>query len=206
MLDRETRDKYERIANMLLAQVSQAQIAQAVNLSDGRLSQIIQSDEFKQILERCGADYFERQRTLNEAWDVVEEVSLTKVVDMLRYNQDPDYLLKAAMMANRAQRRGTLPDQRIGVLDPNNGNGRAVVIQLNQMFVQRLDRIRDNKMNPILDGEKKQQDILPPARVEQILDVPASGSKTRRELRKERLEEIDEMMDGQFAAEAVAGE
>jgi hypothetical protein len=204
MIDKAVKDKYERIANMLLAQVAETQIALAVNCSPARLSQIKESEEFKLVLSECAGSFFEKQRDLNEAWDEIETTALTNVLQMLNYNKDPEYLIRVAAMANRAQRRGVAPVNK--PLDASNAVGRPVVINLNQTFVARLQNLSvvDGGLadeNPISDDVKKHVDLLPPARVEQILDVRAPGVTKK----QAALMEIDDLMDEGFEIREAGG-
>ena len=132
-----TREKvYERIAQLALIDVPQRQIAQAVQLSEAMISDIVNHDEkFKEILAEKSIAHHEEQRIVNEGWDAVEALSIKGIVDTLAQTHDPEFLLKAAAVANKAQRRGKL-NQAI----PTNGDAGRVVINLNGAFVDKLQQ------------------------------------------------------------------
>lgn len=134
-MDTAVKDAIERLASMIAAGIPQTQIAEALGLSEGRISQLKDTDEFRTALAEKQAAKFEEQQELNDGWDSVERRALKVVVDNLKWNNNPDFALKAAMVANRATRRGgnqTLPTNM----------GSHAVINLSVNFLQKLQGLR----------------------------------------------------------------
>jgi len=141
-------DRLEKIARMVLFDVAQVNIAKAVGLSEGRVSQIIATEEFGKILEELAADKFDQHETLNDGWDNIEALALKNVIEVLQHNMDPDFSLHAAAMANRAQRRGRIGNQPI-----DGRQGARAVFHLTANFI---DKLQQNKV--IVNGEKSDPD------------------------------------------------
>ncbi len=137
-------DRLEKIARMVLFDVPQVNIAKAVGLTEGRISQIIATEEFSKILEGLAADKFDQNNTLNEGWDKIEALALNNIIQVLDHNMDADFSLRAATMANRAQRRGRLGNQPI-----DGRQGARAVFHLTANFV---DKLQQN--NVLVNGEK----------------------------------------------------
>lgn len=175
---------YQKIARMALHEVPNRQIAMAMNLSDSRITQIMQEEEFRQVLADVSAEVFESQQIMNQSWDAVENIAVNHVFEALQHNPDPEFALKAAAVANRANRRGQLNHQ------PLQGNaGVRAVLQLNATFVEKLQQNfqildRNARVGVVIDSQHD-TDFLAPSEVEQLL-APEQA-------RKQRLQqEIDE--------------
>lgn len=150
----------EKIAKMELFGVSQKQIAETSGLTDGRISQIINSDEYKVIKGELETTYIENNQTLNEGWDQLEALALNQLVEVLQWSQDADFALKAAAMANRANRRGNSNqplDGRVGV---------RAVIHLQQVFVERLQQVQINQAQTNGEIPQKETNVMTPGDVE----------------------------------------
>ena len=164
----------EKIARMALFDVSQKQIAYAVGVSEGRITQIMTSSDYQKVYADLSSEYFENNQTLNEAWDKTEAIALDNLLVMLEWNKDPDLMLKIAAMANRANRRGQTANTPLNGMD-----GVRAVIHLNQTFIERLqqvsitrasrdDEIPQKDINVMTPGDversfiSKKDDLLPP--------------------------------------------
>jgi hypothetical protein len=141
-LDASTQRQYEKIAAMALHGFPQTAIAEACALSDGRISQIMSDPAYQAIYAAKAADAFEEQQLRNQGWDAVEDRALSVVVKNLEWNKDPEFALKAAMIANKANRRGSLPGA--APLYAAQAAGARVVINLQQKFVTKLTAPEDS--------------------------------------------------------------
>lgn len=131
-------DLFEKIAGMLARGVPQNQIADVCGLSDGRISQIKDEPEFKEIYARIMAEYYEERELFDKGWDGVEQHAIAKVLNHLKISSDPDYALKAAVFANKAERRNRAPGN-----DPIPAQvGQGVVLRLNGAFLDRLNQLQ----------------------------------------------------------------
>lgn len=165
---------FQQIAGLMAYGISQTQIAETLGLSDGRISQIKVDPRFAPFHAEALAENLGKNKELDDGWDSIERQALTVVIDNLKYNKDPEFALKAASLANRANRRG-----KSTVIDPQRAGDR-VVINLNQAFVTRMQEVQTTpKSTTILDvdaepkpREKKQQDLLSPKSLERLLKSP----------------------------------
>lgn len=164
--------KFDKIARMALFDIPQTQIAKAVGLSDSRISQIVETEEYKTVLSAISIEYFERNQQLNDGWQSVEALALGTVVDNLAWNKDPDFALRAAMIANKAQKRGETAKQPIDAQA-----GARAVFHLTQNFIQKLQHFGGENKTP--DGEvienkppaQKDADYMVPEKVEALFVV-----------------------------------
>lgn len=178
----EEKTTFDRIVAMCAMQVPAVQIAEAVGLSEGRISQIKETDEFKQALAIELAKRLEERQELDDGWDGIEKKAIGIVADNLKWNKNPEFALKAALIANKAVRRNSQFNQPL----PTN-MGQRVVINLSQTFVQKLKDSSAEEMKtvaavdvgqgpngrPQLEGEngaKKVVNLLAPAAVEEMFN------------------------------------
>jgi len=135
-MDTVTKSLFERIAKMEAMGVSNVDIAKATNLSEGRISQVQENQEYKRILGETNNEEIERFMRMNEGWDAIEAQSLANLVQQMDYNCDAEFNLKVAQVANRATRRG-IHGQRTIVA--GQGNVRTT-LTLNATFVDKLQQ------------------------------------------------------------------
>lgn len=163
--------RYEKIANMMVMGVAQTQIAEVMSISEGRISQLLQEDEFKKILEEKMLLRQVEMQEINQGWDDVETKALRIVQDNLKHNKNPDFALKAAMVANRANRRGG-----------NGGNaplpaamGERVLIKLQGTFINKLMNVggvpvtQASLRDLINSSQQKRVNLLAPGQVKKLL-------------------------------------
>ncbi len=171
------RDKLEKMARMSLFEVPENQIAKATGVSD--IAAAMDTKEFKDILAEISTEYFERNQQLNDGWNSVEALALGVVVDTLVWSKDPDFALRAATMANRANRRGDVAQQPI-----NGQAGARAVFHLTATFIQKLQQFGMENQEPKTvengeviangDGKKpahKDTDYMVPEKVEKMFVV-----------------------------------
>lgn len=173
-MDSEKRQTFEKIAGMLVIGVPDVQIAEVMSLSAGRIAQIKQSDEFKPFLAEAATERLQEQAEINEGWDKVEREALKIVTDVLKYNKNPDYALKAAMVANRATRKGSVGNQPLPT-----AMGERVVIHLNANFVGKLQQLSIGKAEigtsnlqdalAVSQSQQKKVNLLAPGQVKKLL-------------------------------------
>lgn len=157
----------EKVAKMALARIPQNQIAAVCGISESRLSQIMTSKEYQEKATIIAAKKFEEQQLLNNGWDSVEALGMKTVLSTLRQDPDPEFALKAAVVANKAVRRGTFNNQPI---DPQDAGVRAV-IHLNPTFVDKLQQnfqINTEKSEALVQNPKA-SDFMPAQTVHEML-------------------------------------
>lgn len=165
-------DLFERIAGMMARGVPQNQIADVVGLSEGRISQIKGEPEFQEFLAKKSAEYYDERALFDSGWDGVEQMALAKIIKRLEVSSDPDYALKCAMIANKANRRVKTPGN-----DPIPASiGVGVVLHLSGNFIERLQVAQINHENHVTvvqttgeaGGPQKRVNMLEPAEVEKL--------------------------------------
>ena len=98
----------DKIARLTYAGVLDVEIANVVNLSAGRISQIKEEDGYKAHYSKVVSEKFTDRQDTDDSWDKIEKLATKRIADHLAWAQDPDYALRAAMVANKAQRRNVL--------------------------------------------------------------------------------------------------
>jgi len=171
-------ERLEKIARMVLYDVPHTQIALAVGISESRVSQILETDEFKNQMQAIATERFEQDSGINEGWDHLEAIALKNVLDRIQWNSDPEFALKAAMMANKAQRRGQFNNRPLDAKD-----GVRAVINLTAQFIDQLQQNTVNvgngngikqtflelaRPNGDEKPEQKKQDFLPPEKLDHL--------------------------------------
>lgn len=152
-----------KLANLVMFEQPMDVCASVMGLTEEEIKEILNTDAFKITKSEVMQEEFERQDILKQGWDSIEALALNHVVDLLTSEScDPDYALKAAMVANKAQKR-QLPDRVLQ--QPVQG---AIVLKLEQHFVQ---QINDGQVRVAqkLQGNGRHQDFLAPEHVEKQL-------------------------------------
>ncbi len=168
----------EKIARMEAFGTPHKEIAGVMNLSEGRISQIMETVDYKKVYSELEGEINEKNQTLNDAWDKTEATALNILLKTLEWNSDPELALKAAIMANKAQRRGNANQPLEGKL------GVRAVIHLQATFIERIQANVTN--NLILQKElpQKDTDVMTPGQVEDkfitqvedlLPDIPAGS-------------------------------
>ena len=153
---------------MALFDVPEAQIAKAVGLPD--ITEAFELTEYKEILARISTEYFEQNQQLNDGWNSVEAMALTTVINNLEWSKDPDYALRAAMLANKANRRGDVTQQPI-----NGQAGARAVFHLTANFIEKLQHFGKEHSNG--DAAKVIEEVAKPAHKDTDYMVPEKVEK-----------------------------
>lgn len=152
---------FERVAKLMALNVPVKQIAEAIGLSEDRVFAICREDAVKEKVAALQTQSLEQMQTINDGWDALEEMALGHVVEYMAANPDPDFALRAAQVANKAERRGYLGARAI-----NGGTGASTVINLQVGFVQRLQAMRET---PVPLGAAKRVDSMTLGDAEKLL-------------------------------------
>lgn len=167
-----TEDQYERIAALLLDGVAQSSVAEIMGITPGRITQIKDEENFKQIYSRLAGERIEKDSKVNNSWDKIEQDALDVVAKRLKFSNDPEFALKAAAVANRATRRGSARGNQAIPSDL----GQRVVIQLNNTFINQIQQ-GQTEQGRLIEGKSvidtsgtKTMDVLPPAQVEKFIN------------------------------------
>jgi len=168
----EKRELYERIANMLVMDVAQKDIARAVGLKDAAsITQIKDDPLFQEIYGSLVSDKAEEHKNINDGLDAIEMVATTRVLAFLNTSSNPDYALRALAVVNKATRKGQSAANKPIAAE----QGQVVTIHLQQNFINAIQNTGGIDARPIAVAENapiKQEQVLPPSQVEQILNLP----------------------------------
>lgn len=156
-----------RIAKLAFSEVPSEQIADVIGCSVDELKQITLDEEYKTIYADYAVEQYESKTTRNAAWDDIESTALCHLMQNLDiYKGDAEFLLKTAMVANKAQRRQ-------GSNQPINGQAgeMTAVLHLQPTFVNILQQYGVGTGDrPGRDIAQKNQDFLDVGKVEEILE------------------------------------
>ena len=158
----------EKIARMALSGITQDDIGKVFQVSGSYISQVMALPEYQLKEQEIATVRFEEQDTLNRGWDAVEAKGVSVALAHLRAAPDPEFALKAAAVANRASRRGSVHHNT--PINPT-GAGPRSVINLNATFVQKVQnnfQIDLDKKNG-LEQNKKDSNFLAPKAVQELL-------------------------------------
>jgi hypothetical protein len=155
--------KMEKIANLKLEEVPEAQISFVSGLEIADLLRLYEMKAFKNIYGKKLDGKLAARRAFDNGWDAVEENAIERTLELMAKNGDPDFLLRAAFTANKAQRRRVAGNKPIDARQ----NGHAVV-NLSLKFVSNANTMNITPMRekPI---PKQQKSIISPGRVEALL-------------------------------------
>ena len=162
----------EKIAKMVLVNVPQNQIAAACGVTEGRISQLINLPEYKLIEQEVAVEKFEESELINNGWDSVEALGVRATLVALQNNPEDDFALRAAVVANKAIRRGTFNNNPI----PQSAGVRAI-IHLNPVFVGKLQQNFEISAERIvkLAEKPKDSDFMTAADVHNLLGKKDNG-------------------------------
>jgi len=159
-------DVASRLAKMVAMGVSVEDIAQATMLPASQVADLVETPDVQKLVQEYAAENIDTFQTLNQAWDNIEQFGALRVLEALRNNPDPDFALRASIMANKAQRRG--PRHNFQVATPRNGE--HVVVHLTQRFTDRLQQSftisREEKDRP-----QKSDDSMALTQAERVLSA-----------------------------------
>ena len=99
------------------------------------LSALESSETYQFVRKYVAAQYAKQELEQGEGWDTLESQSLNRLIERMKTERDPDFLLRVAAVANKAERRRSRTN-RPAVLDPSRA-GRTV-ITLTERLTQRL--------------------------------------------------------------------
>lgn len=158
---------YEKLARMDHAGIAHIDIANAFGVSEGRISQIFATPEYKAALSSVQMQDFDKIDVLNRGWDSVEDLGVAKIIEVLQSPfVDEDYALKAAALANKALRRGKGLNNPLQV-----PSGQQTVVTLHATFVNQLQESFVVEPRKVEELAKKDTNILNVQGVKSLLNI-----------------------------------
>lgn len=156
---------YDKVASMLAVGVPHGQIANVTGLSEAEISEMADSPELQLVAQEKALEQHNKHTTLNDGWDMIENLGMNGVLAHLEMNPDPDFALKAATLANKAQRRG---QHNPGNVIPGQAGVRAV-INLSANFINQLQQNLTVTQTKPQALTKKDSNFLAPKSVAELL-------------------------------------
>jgi len=144
---------FTRVARLFVMQTPHVQIAAATGLTVKKVEELEGHEEVRAIIQTLQTADLEQAAVVNEGWDLIEEEALGTVLQQVRQvSCDKDYALKAATLANKAQRRGNAHS-------PINGKVNTMaVITFNTTFIEKLQTMSVGM--EAIDANAKRVDTL----------------------------------------------
>lgn len=105
VLGREVPDIVLTVAKSSVIGLDPATIAEAIGIPEQEIHDLVQTQDYKDVRLLVGAEAIKEKLDRDMGWDGIESVSVNKLAQRLKFENDTEILLKIAAVANRAQRR-----------------------------------------------------------------------------------------------------
>lgn len=153
-LGREIPEVLVAICKNDIAGLSPADIAKLIGVGESEVVETQTGDDYRDLRVLLGAAAASAQVETDSSWDHVENLAVGKLAKYVQQSKDPEFLLKAAAVSNRAQRR--LSPNKDRVLDPRNGEVR-VPLKLTERLIMKMNAAGDimkitERQISVLDG------------------------------------------------------
>lgn len=137
-LDREVPEVYVIIAKHSVLGMDEEAIREVIGCETTELNEIMNDPLYREVRIFIGAAHMQAGIDQTTGWDKLEQLALQNLVRRAQLpNVDPEFALRVAAVANKAQRRAVANKDQ-GVLDPS--AGRTAKISLTTRLVQNFDR------------------------------------------------------------------
>jgi hypothetical protein len=137
-LEREVPEVYVVIAKHSVLGMDDESIRELIGCERDELSEILNDPLYREVRIFIGAAHGQAGVDQATGWDKLESKAIGNLLKRAELpNQDPEFLLRVAAVANKAIRRAAA-DKNDGVLDPT--AGRAKRITLTSRLVRSFDR------------------------------------------------------------------
>lgn len=151
------RRSFEKIANMQLAGMPVDAIAKVMCVTAPAISQITSRKDYKDVQLQIFESNFQKQREIDEGWDSLEHKAITGIQANMKWNADPEFALRVAAVANKAQRRGSANYGN----EPLNANvGQRVNISLSKIYVNQITVGEEGEKEPVKQIEQVQEEAV----------------------------------------------
>lgn len=163
------RSRLEQLAGYLAHGINAVQAAAAVGYSSARVSQLLQTEDFQSLVAEKSHELLTQYLDVNKSYDDIEKTALRNVAEALKFNRDPDLNMRAAMLANRAVRRGQFGYQQSPIVATQ--NVQRINLSLSFNLIQKaLNGALD--VTPVeVEKGATEENYATPAIVDQILQA-----------------------------------
>lgn len=173
-----------RLVELISSGMPTVMMADFLGVQPNELQQLLECNELKQLIAKREAE--ERLMSMNSAsqWDAVENIALKNVLAELKSRPDPEYSLRAAMVANKAIRQHK--NQGVNVVEKLAEGGKTITLQLSQNVVNQLQQtvqqtVQQTQVNvqlpqqPIKMQEQKILDVFTAKDMERLTEQRNGG-------------------------------
>lgn len=182
-----------RAASLSARGLLDGQIADILLLSDAQMAAIKVSKEFREKYSEDATKAIDQAIALEEGWDTLEDEALAALVQTMKYNKDPKFMLAVAATANRAERRSKNKGMEPKIIDASAAlQNNILIFNINRNYVDKAgeDRTLDITPRPA-QIPLKQSDMPAPKLVDAILS-PAK-EKTEISATDAQVSDIEQM-------------
>lgn len=189
--------KIRRKAGILAAfGLADKAIADTLFLSLEQIQAIKETLEFRESCSKQTQERAQRAIDLEEGWDSIESQGIAQVMQTLQFSRDPEFALRAAVFANRAQRRAV---SSIGRVIDASHVGNVITLTVNKNYVTNNNAIVNLKSADTVDLPRKASDVSSPKRLATLLNLDEEKSRNKQvanlaETLGISLDELDEMI------------
>lgn len=165
----EDKDRLDKLATYLAHGVPAGQAGAAVGYSAARVSQLLAQEDFASEVKSKVEELSARFVDTNNMYGRIEEKALKNLMEVITYDKDPDLNIRAAMLANRAVRRGN-GTNGVPILSAPGEGERIARISLSFGMQRRIEN-GDTELGrgKVVDGEGKTVSMATPVMVESLL-------------------------------------
>ena len=135
-------DKTRKLARYIAHGVDPAQAGIAVGLNLSEVGALQGSPDWQEILQEERAEIVNSQVDINKMYDQLERDALRNLQQTAQISMDPELNMRIAIMANRAQRKGSGHGP---ANEPLNGKGGQVKISLGINFINKVKEVGIDK-------------------------------------------------------------
>jgi hypothetical protein len=178
-LSREVPEVYVIIAKHAVLGMEDEMIREVIGCEKKDLDAILDDPSYREVRLIIGAAQAESVVDLTTGWDKLEQHAVTNLVDRVKISRDPDFLLRVAAVANKAQRRHQAGKNE-GVLDSTNAGVRRISLttRIVERFASRdgiTDRATEKQLS-ITDGSASNPSF---EEIDNLLHVTATPALPR---------------------------
>lgn len=167
--------RLQQLAGYLAHGIDAKQAGAAVGFSASRVSQLMQTEDFQAMVAEKSHEILTRYVDTNKMYDEIENQALKNVALALKYNSDPDLNMRAAMLANRAVRKGQFGYSQTPLAPQNNGQRLNIALTFNMINKVQNGELSTSKVIDVENGSAE-VNYATPQIVEQILHAAAANT------------------------------
>lgn len=154
----ETASSSDRLAKQFIKLITQGAtreiIINALGISEDEYSKLAAREDLAQYVVDTETNRLTISKQFDDNWDYVENLALTSVAEELKLNPDPEFALRAAMVANKAVRRRR-EDAKLAAISAQ--NNKALPELANNLTILELPKVFINQLKLESEATAQQQ-------------------------------------------------